>query len=88
LGCSQAPRSLSWYDLNEWFLKGLAQAQPPKDSDNDGLPDDWEVAHGLDPNESLDAIRIVNAGESSDDRHAGSSFLEFYLNELAENLVP
>jgi len=74
--------------VDEWFLKGLSQAQPHKDADSDGLPDDWEVAHDLDPNEPLDGNRIVIAGESSDDRHVGSSFFEFYLNELAEKLVP
>jgi uncharacterized repeat protein (TIGR01451 family) len=28
----------------------------PKDSDHDGLPDDWELAHGLDPLNPADAL--------------------------------
>jgi len=72
----------------EWFLNGLTQAQSSKDTDNDGLPDHWEVTHRLDPTDPSDASKIVGPGESSDDRHAASSFIEFYLNELAENLVP
>jgi hypothetical protein len=27
---------------------------PPKDEDNDGLPDDWEIANGLDPTDPMD----------------------------------
>lgn len=29
---------------------------PMKDSDGDGLPDNWEVAHGMDPNNDADAL--------------------------------
>ncbi|MGH7485863.1 MAG: hypothetical protein ACREMY_09720, partial [bacterium] len=40
------------------------------DSDGDGLPDDWEVAHGLDPNNPADAL--------DDPDHDGLTNLEEY----------
>ncbi|KAA5542692.1 pectate lyase precursor [Roseiconus nitratireducens] len=72
---------------DEWFLEGLAQNQAPKDTDDDGLPDVWEKAHNLDFNNPADATTVVAAGESKNDRHMGYSHLEYYLNELADNLV-
>jgi hypothetical protein len=33
------------------------QGQPCKDSDGDGMPDDWEKQHGLNPNEPSDAVK-------------------------------
>ncbi len=58
------------------------------DADNDGMPDAWERAHGLDPNDPADATRLVPAGKSAGDRHQGYTYVEFYINELAERLVP
>lgn len=49
---------------------------PYKDSDNDGLPDDWEIRHGLNPKNPNDSAKpAVNGG--------GYSNIEVYLNTLA-----
>jgi len=49
---------------------------PPMDSDGDGIPDDWELAHGLNPQDPSDANVV---GENS-----GYTNLERYLNSLAQ----
>ncbi|MGK9476081.1 T9SS type A sorting domain-containing protein [Melioribacter sp. OK-6-Me] len=46
----------------------------PVDSDHDGMPNDWEIANGLDPNNPEDRNNV---------REDGYTFLEIYLNELA-----
>ena len=48
---------------------------PRVDSDNDGLPDEWEKAHGLNPND---------ASDSAKDSGNGYVWIEVYANELAE----
>ncbi len=35
----------------------LAQATAPTDADRDGMPDDWERSHGLDPKRPADAVK-------------------------------
>jgi hypothetical protein len=72
---------------DEWFLEGLAPGKAAADADNDGMPDAWETAHGLDPKDAADANKIVPAGASKADRHQGYTSIEFYLNELADQLV-
>jgi pectate lyase len=72
----------------DWFLDGLTPGTAPADTDGDGMPDAWEQAHGLDPNDPADATRIVPAGKSPADRHQGYTFIEFYVNALADKLVP
>lgn len=47
---------------------------PPTDSDNDGIPDEWETARGLDPKHPADGAAF---------RRDGYTNLEHYLNELA-----
>ena len=71
-----------------WFLEGLTATQPQTDTDNDGLPDDWESSHNLDPHDPTDANRVVGKGKSIDDRHMGYSYVEYYINQLADNLTP
>jgi pectate lyase len=73
---------------DEWFLEGLTPSMAPMDTDGDGMPDGWEKLQGLNSNDPTDASTIVLPGKSSKDRHQGYSYLEFYINELAENLVP
>ena len=46
----------------------------PVDSDHDGIPDDWEKAHGLNPNDARDANKDSNGD--------GYTNLEKYLNSL------
>lgn len=72
----------------EWFMEGLVPGKARADTDNDGMPDEWEKTHGLNPNDPADATRIVPAGRSEGNRHQGFTYVEFYINELADNLVP
>ncbi|HEX9046898.1 MAG TPA: thrombospondin type 3 repeat-containing protein, partial [Verrucomicrobiae bacterium] len=46
----------------------------PVDTDHDGIPDDWEKAHGLNPNDPSDANKDLNGD--------GYTNLEKYLNSL------
>jgi hypothetical protein len=46
----------------------------PGDSDHDGMPDAWEIAHGLNPHDPSDA--------NGDYNHDGYTNLEKYLNSL------
>jgi hypothetical protein len=38
---------------------------PYKDSDNDGMPDEYEIKNGLNPNDPTDAVKIVKSGYSN-----------------------
>jgi hypothetical protein len=51
----------------------FASGNAPADSDHDGLPDDWETQHGLDPHNAADG-----AAANSD----GYTNLEAYLHSL------
>jgi len=69
------------------LIEGLKPGTPPADTDRDGMPDTWEKAHGLDPASPDDAVKTVPAGASKNDRHKGYTYIEFYINELAEKHV-
>jgi len=60
---------------------------PRFDTDRDGMPDAWEKEHRLDPADPTDGNRIVPRGQSPQDRHAGYTYVEYYLNELADQIV-
>ncbi len=75
------------YEPEEGLMKGLTPGKAKPDADNDGMPDEWEKAHGLNPNDASDSGKIVPAGASKDDRHKGYTYVEFYVNDLADKLV-
>lgn len=60
------------------WLEGLTPGTPPPDGDNDGMPDAWEVARGLNPASAADAASV---------RPSGYTAIEEYINELADSLL-
>lgn len=69
LGIITAPWQVGGYPV----YKGT----PYKDSDNDGMPDAWEVAHGLNPHDASDAGKLAKNG-------GGYTNIEVYLNTVAD----
>jgi len=67
-----ADADASWtaWDIYEKIL----YTQAPLDTDEDGIPDEWEDANGLDKDDINDGKLILESGYSN---------LEVYLNELA-----
>ncbi|MFH1761075.1 MAG: FlgD immunoglobulin-like domain containing protein [bacterium] len=61
-------------DPNDW-----PDLPPPLDSDNDGMPNAWETAHGLNPS--------VNDCNGTDLSTGGYTNIEVYINALADSLV-
>ena len=53
------------------------QGKPYKDSDNDGLPDEYETSHGLNPNDPTDSAKPAKDG-------SGYSNIEVWLHALAK----
>lgn len=50
------------------------------DSDNDGMPDEWELARGLNPNDASDT--------NGDYCGQGYTNIEYYINDLTVNAFP
>lgn len=65
-------------DVGGWpeYQKG----EGPKDTDGDGIPDEWETAHGLNPKSAADGAKYT--------LNKVYTNLEVYLNSLVENLYP
>lgn len=59
-------------DVGGW--PKLKSAEPPADADEDGMPDDWEKAHDLNPDDASDAAK-----DRDDD---GYTNIEEYVNGL------
>ncbi len=72
-------RSGAWGNRRpiDW-LDGLTPSAPPQDLDADGMADDWEQSHGLDPSDSNDHSTVMPSGYTA---------IEDYINELAVLLV-
>ena len=48
----------------------------PQDTDNDGIPDDWEIEHGIDPQDPTDANNYYMRSPG------GYTWIEEYVNSL------
>lgn len=55
-----------------------AQQEAIKDTDGDGIPDTWESANGLNPNNAADGAEVARDGYT---------YLEHYLNSLVEDIT-
>ena len=56
----------------------LASAPAPADTDHDGMPDDWETANGLNPNDASDGAATASDGYTN---------LEHYLNSIVAGIT-
>lgn len=75
-GIIDSQNDVGGYPDSKVFKGGTA----PKDSDRDGMPDEWEKEHGLNPDDAADgAIVSLSADDYTN--------LEMYLNELAGDPV-
>ena len=70
-------------DVNGYTEANFGTASRPDnfDTDNDGIPDTWEVANGLDPNDASDALTY------SLDSKGYYTNLEVYANSLVEDIM-
>ncbi len=69
------------------LLTSLPTGAAPLDTDRDGMPDLWEGLHGLNAQDMSDGNWTVPLGASPGDRHVGYTYVEYYLNELADSLL-
>ena len=66
------PRQMGGYPVyRDW--------QPYKDADLDGMPDEWELANGLNPNDASDAVKDCNGD--------GYTNIEKYINAIPTQSV-
>ena len=70
-------------DVNGYTEANFGKGSRPADfdTDNDGIPDTWEVANGLDPNDASDALTY------SLDSKGYYTNLEVYANSLVEDIM-
>ena len=60
--------------------KPYSKAEKIKDTDRDGIPDAWEISHGLNPKDAKD-------GSQFNRRYRDYTNLEVYMNSLVEHVT-
>jgi pectate lyase len=65
-------------EVPEDLTEGLSDAEPPLDSDTDGMPDMWEKARGLNPADGSDHSTLTPSGYTA---------IEEYGHDLADELA-
>lgn len=71
--------SIKLVDYDEYYPSAITQKQIT-DSDDDGMPDEWELARGLNPNDASDASGSYIGG--------GYTNIEYYCNDLTVDSFP
>ena len=71
-----AGQASPWPELSD----GGVAADALKDTDGDGMPDVWETANGLNPNDASDGITTTLSED-------GYTNLEVYLNSLVSDIT-
>jgi hypothetical protein len=62
------------YDISQVGGYPEYKGKPYKDTDGDGMPDDWETRHNLNPKDPSDAVKIGNGD--------GYTNIENFLNDI------
>ncbi len=70
---------IQYCDYNSYYPAQITKKEIT-DSDNDGMPDEWELERGLDPNNAKDA--------TGDYLGQGYNNIEYYINDLTVNAFP
>ncbi|WP_288317796.1 pectate lyase [Xylanibacter caecicola] len=70
-------------DVNGYNENTFAKGERPAgfDTDNDGIPDEWEIANGLNPNDASDATKITL------DPKGWYTNIEVYCNSIVEDIM-
>ena len=66
------------YSDNTTGWPALKQTEAKADTDGDGIPDEWEIANGLNPNDKTDGAKVAKDGYTN---------LEIYMNSLVAEVV-
>lgn len=75
-GIIDHPSDVSGNDWDKWPT--LTQTESKTDTDGDGMPDEWETANGLNPNNADDGNAVNPEGYTN---------LEIYLNSLVSHIT-
>jgi pectate lyase len=67
------------YDISKTAWPHLKSVTAPVDSDKDGMPDEWEIKNGLNPNDASDA--------SINTLHKQYTNIEVYINSLIAPVI-
>lgn len=70
-------------DVNGYTEENFGTGKHPEnfDTDNDGIPDEWEIANGLNPNDANDATKTTI------DTKGWYTNIEVYANSLVEHIM-
>jgi hypothetical protein len=64
------------YEISKVAWPVLKKGEAPVDTDEDGMPDDWELKQGLDPNDPSDAEKAT--------RHPWYTHIELYIQSIVK----